>query len=117
MNRIGNVAFVLVAVASLSTLSVAVHAAGDPERGREKSQVCQACHGQDGNGVGDPQYPMIAGQFADYLEHSMHAYKTGERQNLVMQGFMDTLTDQDIEDLAAFYSKQTGKLDDLSHLK
>lgn len=92
-------------------------AGGDAERGQQKSQVCQACHGPDGNGVGDPQYPVIAGQYADYLSHAMMAYKTGERQNVVMQGFMDTLTEQDIHDLAAFYASQSGKLDDLSHLK
>ena len=95
----------------------ATHAGGDPERGLQKSQVCQACHGPDGNGVGDPQYPVIAGQYADYLAHAMMAYKIGERQNVVMQGFMDTLTEQDIEDLAAFYAQQSGRLNDLSHLK
>ena len=100
-----------------SLLPMAAHAAGDPERGREKSQVCVACHGTDGNGVADPQYPFLAGQYADYLVHAMRSYKTGDRQNVVMQGFMQTLNDQDIEDLAAFYASQPSKLDDLSHLK
>jgi cytochrome c553 len=116
MSRIRSIALPLLATTGFAVLSTA-HAGGDIERGRERSQVCQACHGQDGNGAGDPQYPMIAGQYADYLAQAMRAYKTGERQNLVMQGFMDTLTDQDIEDLAAYYSQQAGRLDDLSHLK
>jgi cytochrome c553 len=91
--------------------------AGDAERGRDLSVVCQACHGQDGNGVGDPQYPVIAGQYADYLSLAMLAYKTGERQNVIMQGFMAPLSEQDIDDLAAFFAAQTGPLGDLSHLK
>lgn len=105
------------AAVALLVISSASFAAGDVERGREKSQVCQACHGPDGNGVGDPQYPTIAGQYTDYLTHAMTAYKTGERSNVVMQGFMQTLDEQDIEDLAAFYSGQASKLHDLSHLK
>jgi len=105
------------AAVALALASSTVFAAGDAERGREKSQVCQACHGPDGNGVGDPQYPTIAGQYADYLTHAMGAYKTGERANVIMQGFMQTLSNQDIEDLAAYYSKQASKLHDLSHLK
>src|SRR5690606_35186069 len=64
------------AAVALALASSTVFAAGDAERGREKSQVCQACHGPDGNGVGDPQYPTIAGQYADYLTHAMGAYKT-----------------------------------------
>jgi cytochrome c553 len=107
---------VLAAVAAL--VAFAGHAvAGDAERGRELSVVCQACHGEDGNGVGDPQYPVIAGQYADYLALAMRAYQTGERQNVIMQGFMATLSDQDIDDLAAFFAEQTGPLGDLSHLK
>jgi cytochrome c553 len=98
-------------------LNAPAFAAGDAERGREKSQVCQACHGVDGNGIGDPQYPLIAGQYADYLSQAMRAYQTGERQNVIMQGFMATLTAQDIDDLAAYFASQKGSLDDLSHLK
>ena len=90
---------------------------GNPERGREKTVVCQACHGEDGNGIGDPQYPVLAGQYADYLVHAMRSYKNGERKNPIMEGFMATLNDQDILDLAAWYSSQQGPLGDLSHLK
>lgn len=90
--------------------------AGNAERGKEKSVVCQACHGPDGNGVGDPQYPIIAGQYADYLVHAMRSYKTGERSDLIMQGFMATLSEQDIADLAAWYASQQGPLVDLSRM-
>lgn len=111
MNRI------LTCLAALAaTLSAPVHA-GDVERGREKSVVCQACHGPDGNGVGDPQYPVLAGQYADYLAHALRSYRTGERQNVIMQGFVATLSEQDIRDLAAFYAAQSGPLTDLRDLE
>jgi len=91
--------------------------AADIEAGRAKSQVCQACHGPDGNGTGDPQYPRIAGQHASYLVKSLQDYRSGARQNLIMAGFAGTLSDQDIRDLAAFYAAQKGPLRDLSHTK
>jgi cytochrome c553 len=105
MNKytIGSFALLLAAASS-------VQAAGDAARGEAKSQVCQACHLKDGNSS-DPQYPRIAGQYHDYLEHSLRAYKSGERNNAIMKGFADTLTDQDIEDLAAFYASQEGVVD------
>lgn len=104
-------------VASVLFATTVQAQAGDRERGREKTVTCQACHGEDGNGIGDPQYPIIAGQYADYLVHAMRSYKSGERKNPIMEGFMATLNDQDIRDLAAWYSSQQGPLGDLSHLK
>ncbi|MDJ0654376.1 MAG: cytochrome c [Xanthomonadales bacterium] len=78
--------------------------------GETKSVVCQACHGADGNGI-DPQYPRLAGQYGDYLAHSLKAYRSGERNNVVMAGFATTLSDQDIHDLAAFYAAKEGLVD------
>ncbi|MCK9489663.1 MAG: cytochrome c [Xanthomonadales bacterium] len=91
--------------------------AGNAERGREKSAICQACHGVDGNGIGMDMYPILAGQFPDYLAHAMRAYKTGEREDVVMRGFAAPLSEQDIKDLAAWYGSQKGPLADLSHFK
>jgi len=93
-----------------------LHAAGDVEAGKQKAQVCQACHGVDGNGIGDGQYPLIAGQYADYLVFALKSYKIGTRQNAIMSGFVANLSDQDMEDLAAYFAEQPGKLQDLSHL-
>lgn len=87
--------------------------AGDYRRGLEKSQVCQSCHGRTGNESLLPSYPILAGQHADYLEHALKSYRDGSRQNAVMAGFAANLTDQDIADLAAWYSRQEG-LSDLS---
>lgn len=89
-------------------------AAADIEAGKAKSQICQACHGADGNGIGDPQYPLIAGQYADYLAKSLRDYKSGVRNNAIMQGFASTLSEDDIVNLAAFYASQPARLRDLS---
>ena len=107
----------LLVAAFLLAASGLAHGQGNVENGKQKSQPCQACHGPDGNTTTDGQYPRIAGQYADYLAKSMRDYKTGARKNAIMAGFVTTLTDQDIEDLAAYYAAQQGDLTDLSHLK
>jgi cytochrome c553 len=87
-------------------------AAGDAERGKAKSVTCQACHGPDGNSP-DPQFPKLAGQHADYLAKALEDYKSGARNNAIMAGFAATLSEQDREDLAAFYASQSGTLSSL----
>ena len=91
----------------LATLSSQALAAGDPAAGQTKAATCIACHGADGNSA-DPQYPRLAGQYADYLEKSLQAYQDGSRQNPIMSGFAAGLSSQDIRDLAAFYAAQEG---------
>lgn len=105
------------AVAAAFLFAGGAATAADIEAGKAKSVVCQACHGPDGNGIGDPQYPNIAGQYADYLAKALHDYKSGARKNAIMAGFATTLSDEDIANLAAYFASQTGPLDDLSHLK
>ena len=111
MTRIPLIAFLVLGLAS------AAHAAGNVENGKQKSQPCAACHGADGNKTLDPQYPRLAGQYADYLAKSLKEYKSGARKNAIMAGFATTLSDQDIEDLSAFFAAQDGDLKDLSHYK
>lgn len=89
------------------------YAAANADRGMELSKTCQACHGADGNGVGDPQYPILAGQYRDYLEQALKNYRSGARQNAIMQGFAGTLSDQDIADVATYFNSQKTNLDDL----
>jgi cytochrome c553 len=98
-------------------LATAAHAEGNPDNGKQKSQPCAACHGPDGNKTLDAQYPRIAGQYADYLAKALHDYKSGARKNAIMAGFATTLSDQDIEDLSAYFAAQDGELRDLSHFK
>ena len=67
------------------------------DRGKEKSVTCSACHGGDGNSE-NKLYPKLAGQYKNYLIHSLNAYKSGERQNAIMSGFAAGLSEQDIID-------------------
>ena len=104
------------ALISLSFAATA-HAEGDAANGKQKSQPCAACHGADGNKTLDQQYPRIAGQYADYLAKALKDYRSGARKNAVMAGFATTLSDQDVEDLSAYFASQPGALKDLSHYK
>jgi cytochrome c553 len=79
--------------------------AGNPAAGKEKSKSCAACHGVDGNSTA-PDFPRLAGQHYDYLVKSLSDYKTGERKNAIMAPQAANLSKRDIEDLAAFYSRQ-----------
>lgn len=94
-------------------LALNVHAAGNPAKGAELSKPCAACHGATGTGTGDGQYPIIAGQYQDYMMVALKAYRSGERNNVIMQGFAQNLSDQDIADLTAYFASQQSKLGDL----
>ena len=82
--------------------------------GKEKSLVCQSCHGETGNQAITPDIPNLAGQHQDYLEHALRAYRSGDREQAVMSTFAQQLSDQDIQDLAAYFASQSGVLQDLS---
>ena len=81
--------------------------AGDPLKGKEKSVVCAACHGADGNSP-TPAFPRIAGQYEDYLLQALLAYKRGERKNPIMAAQVENLQKQDLADLAAWFGSQKG---------
>ena len=85
---------------------------GDAKAGQTKAAACAACHGADGN-PSDPQYPRLAGQYNLYLQRVLHEYKDGGRDNPIMKGMVATLSDQDIEDVAAYFSSVPSKLDTL----
>ena len=76
-------------------------------RGKEKAAVCAGCHGEAGASSA-PIWPNLAGQHRDYIEHALTGYKTKVRQDPVMQGQAMSLSDQDVRDLAAFFSAQPG---------
>lgn len=81
----------------------------DPTLGQQKSQVCAACHGMDGNSV-VPAWPKIAGQLEKYLVKELKEYRKGQqgaRFDPVMYPMTQSLSDSDIDDLAAYFSKQT----------
>jgi cytochrome c553 len=97
-----------ISIAALLALSVtSVFAEGNAEAGKQKTQLCVACHGADGNSAtGD--FPKLAGQNADYLQAALKQYKNGKRKNQIMAGFAGGLSDEDIANLAAYYSSQKG---------
>ena len=100
----------LVALVLGAFLCFPAFAAGNAESGRQKSQACAACHGPDGNQPTTPEFPRLAGQHPDYLLKALRDYKSGARKNPIMAGQVANLTTQDMADLAAFFSKQTGTL-------
>ncbi|MEJ0086316.1 MAG: c-type cytochrome [Pseudomonadota bacterium] len=79
---------------------------GSADAGSTKAAVCTACHGVNGNST-NPEWPVLAGQNAAYIREQLAAFRTKKRNNPIMQPIVDSLTDQDVADLAAFYSAQT----------
>jgi cytochrome c553 len=77
--------------------------AGDVRAGRAKALMCQACHGLDGLSK-TPDAPNIAAQIEPYIVAQLQAYKSGERKNDAMSVVAPSLSDTDIEDLAAYFS-------------
>lgn len=102
-------ALALSVVASVSSPAIAE---GNAEAGKAKALVCSACHGVDGNSMID-MYPKLAGQSSAYIEKQLHDFRSAAmtggkegRANPIMGGMAVGLSDQDIENLAAFYSSQ-----------
>jgi cytochrome c553 len=77
--------------------------AGDVKTGRTKALMCQACHGLDGLSK-VPDAPNIAGQTEPYIVAQLQAFKSGTRKNDAMSVVAPSLSDTDIEDLAAYFS-------------
>ena len=97
--------FRIAAISVLALVTTHAQAAGDPEAGKAKSATCSICHGSDGKAQ-ISMYPRLAGQNLQYLVYAIKAYRSGERKG-AMSGMMTpnvmALSDQDIEDLAAYY--------------
>lgn len=106
MKRSYNLYFIAVSILFLAGLPVSVVAAGDPALGKEKSQVCQGCHGADGNSYG-PEWPNLASQHTSYLTKQITNFKEGVRKNETMNSMAAGLSEQDINDIAAYFSSQS----------
>lgn len=79
---------------------------GNAAAGKTKAAaVCASCHGADGNSL-VTTYPRLAGQGAKYIAKQLHDFKSGKRANAVMMGMAGPLSDQEILDLAAWFSSQ-----------
>jgi cytochrome c553 len=97
----------IVVISMLMAFSGTGAAGGDAVAGKSKSTTCAACHGADGNSV-IPTNPRLAGQHADYLVKALTDYKSGGRSNPIMVGMAAALSEKDIQDLAAYFSSQSG---------
>jgi cytochrome c553 len=78
------------------------HAAGDAQAGQAKVAACAACHGANGQGVGSN--PPLAGKSEAQLVQALKDFKTGKRDNAVMKGMTSSLSDEDMENIAAYYA-------------
>ena len=93
------------AALAASLLLTPAQAAGSAEAGQARSVVCAACHGADGNSF-NPEWPSLAGQNENYLLKSLQSFKDGSRQNVLMNAQAAGLSEQDMLDLAAWFSAQ-----------
>jgi len=83
-------------------------AAANPNAGKQKAMACVACHGIKGNSV-NPIWPKLAGQSAYYITSQLKYFKSGARTAPLMNGLAASLSDQDILDVASYFSKQKVK--------
>jgi len=82
-------------------------------KSRATGQSCLDCHGHDGNQPLDPSYPRIGGQYRDYLAHALTQYRSGARDHVLMSQQAQDLSDQQISDLAVYFSSRSAQLTDL----
>ena len=107
MNKLLTTMFAF-AVACVTVSAQAQKLTGNAEVGAKKNQMCVGCHGIVGYQASFPEIhkvPMIAGQSATYIVAALTAYKGGDRKHPTMRAIADSLSEQDMADLAAYYSQ------------
>ncbi|WP_303285981.1 c-type cytochrome [Marinobacter sp. SS8-8] len=87
-------------------LAAMAHGAGDPQAGEQNAAVCAGCHGQGGAKPVMGVYPKLSGLGEKYLYNQLVAIKEGERVIPEMTGMLGSMSDQDLQDLAAYFNKQ-----------
>ena len=100
----------LLIAAVACALATAAQAAGDPVAGRQKNFQCMGCHGIPGWKTAYPEVyhvPKLGGQHAAYIVNALKQYKSGERDHTTMRSIAATLSDKDMEDIAAYYAGAT----------
>jgi cytochrome c553 len=90
---------------SLFAAQAAFAVTGDADAGAQKAAVCGACHGMNGNSV-NPEWPNLASQHAGYIASQLQLFKDGVRNNVIMAPNAMLLSEQDMANLAAYYSRQ-----------
>ncbi len=100
-----------IAAGVLALAGSTAHAADEPVRGdaeaaRSKISMCIGCHGIPGYRTTFPDVysvPKLGGQHPEYIVRALQAYRSGERSHPTMRGIAESLSDQDMADLAAYY--------------
>jgi cytochrome c553 len=101
--------FALLVLAGVVNAAAAADIVGNAKAAPAKVEMCIGCHGIPGYKASFPEVyrvPLIGGQSAKYIEGALHAYKKGDRKHPSMNGIAASLSDQDIADIAAYYSQQ-----------
>ncbi|SFU49854.1 Cytochrome c553 [Nitrosomonas eutropha] len=100
--------YLVAAVSGVIFLLAGQVIAADIDAGKKKAEeVCSSCHGVDGNSP-VPMFPKIGGQPRTYIAKVLKDYKSGTRKDPVMAGMAAALSADDIENLAFYYSSQSG---------
>lgn len=97
-------------VCLISLANTAAFAKGNVKAGEANATVCFTCHGAAGAKPMIPDAPILAGQYADYLQSALHAYKDGTRKNILMKAQVEKLSKADMADLAAYFAAQPSPL-------
>ncbi len=78
---------------------------GDPVAGKDKAALCFGCHGEDGNST-DPSIPKLAGQYGKYIAKQVRNYLASTRSHMIMSGMAASVSDADLDDIAAYFASQ-----------
>ena len=92
-------------------LATSAYAAGDAAKGKVKAITCMGCHGIPGYHNAYPNYPVprVGGQHPEYIVASLKAYKSGQRGHRTMQAQAASLSEQDMQDIAAYFASAAGR--------
>lgn len=102
---------ILIAAAVACAFATSAQAAGDAVAGKQKVFQCMGCHGIPGWKTAFPEVyhvPKLGGQHAAYLVAALKQYKSGDRDHTTMRSIAATLSEQDMQDIAAYYSQGAG---------
>ena len=106
----------ILVIAALALAAPAAFADAPAKSGKEiATTVCAACHNANGisNKGQDPQPPILAGQYKDYLIQALHEYKLNQRKGSPNNAMVAPLSDEDIKELAEYFSSLPGPLDNI----
>lgn len=103
--KVSHIGAILIGLSSLMSFTLF---AASADAGKAKSALCAGCHGVDGNSV-NSIWPNLAGQHASYLVAQLRDFKSGKRTDPTMQAMSAALSEEDIQDIAAYFSSQKAK--------